>query len=110
MEIFIEVKSLFRLLGFLRIEHPYSKAINYMQTIVYVCCLTTFTSSSLYFFAIARTFAKRSETFLFFNMAFFLVNLYTIMIYQRKEIITTITLIEEKIQERMCCAIKICCN
>lgn len=99
MEIFVEVKSILRLLGFLQFEHPKKKLINLIQNIIHGCCLTINTASTIYF--LSGTFVERSESFLNFNVTVFLVNLYCIFKYKREEIMTTITLLEEKIQQRM---------
>lgn len=106
MEIFLGVKNVLRLVGFLQIEHPYRKAINVMQNIIHISCLTMFFSSSTYF--LITKIAERSELSLYFNVAIFFVNLYISMMYKRQEIMTLITILEERIQQRMYYVIGIC--
>lgn len=82
MEIFIGMKNVLRLVGYLQIEHPYKKAINVMQNIIHICCLTMYFLSSTYF--LITKIAERLELFLYFNVAIFFVSLYISMMFKRK--------------------------
>lgn len=104
MEIFIGIKKLLRILGFLKFKHPNSKiekAINILENIVYFCCAPFFFLSPLSFlFFRAETFYEKTFAFCITIVLFFLTIAYNILIWKRKQILELFDEFESKIIKR----------
>lgn len=102
IKIFIGVKRILRLLGYLKFDnHPNKNAMNIFQNIFCVFALNVFTCASIWFFLFQpETFAERTENVFVIDYMFSVFIAYCIMIVQRNEILDLISQLELQIRKR----------
>lgn len=102
MEIFIRVKELLKILGFLQFNHPHKKMIAIVQNSI---CFSVLILSLLSYFWTFRfetdKFFEKTESISLFFVCILLLITYSIFLWQRQRLLELITQFECKITERM---------
>lgn len=104
MEIFIGIKKLLRILGFLKFEHSNSrieKAIYIFQKFFLFCCSPFLFLPPLWFlFFRAETFFEKTYTSLISVLVFLATIMYYILSWKREQMLELFAQLESKVLER----------